>query len=128
MDTLYETDFYTWVNRQAQHLRAGAYDRIDVHNLIEELESMGVREKKELRNRLRVLLMHLLKWTYQPERRTRSWELTIGHQRDEIAVHLEDNPGLKPLIPETLATAYRLARSEAARETGKPQSQFPMDV
>jgi hypothetical protein len=73
----YETDFYGWTQQQAHLLKTGCLSSLDVANLIEEIETMGRSEKRELDSRLMVLLVHLLKWKYQPKRRGRSWELTI---------------------------------------------------
>jgi hypothetical protein len=78
---LYNQDFYRLTHEQADLMKSGALSQLDIPNLIEEIESMGKTQKHELINRLAVLLMHLLKWDYQPERRGRSWELTIKEQR-----------------------------------------------
>jgi len=78
----YEQDFYGWTQEQAALLRAGRLTDLDIENLIEEVETMGRSEKRELESRLTVLLLHLLKWKYQPNRRGRSWNLTIkGHRQ-----------------------------------------------
>jgi hypothetical protein len=77
----YEQDFYRWTQEQANLLRQGRLSAIDVDHLIEELDTMGARERRELANRLRVLLAHLLTWRYQPGRRSRSWRATIDEQR-----------------------------------------------
>jgi hypothetical protein len=95
MTALHEQDFYAWTYQQAQFLRTGSLSRLDVDFLIEELESMGASEKRELLSRLEVLLTHLLKWQYQPALQIRSWVLTIEEQRDRIKDHLDDNPSLK---------------------------------
>ncbi len=122
----YDSDFYGWTQQQARLLREGNYNRLDTRHLIEELEAMGAREKRELRNRLRVLLMHLLKWQYQPEYIGRnSWYRTIRTQRKELSYHIVDNPGLKQTIPESLERAYDLALDDAVAETGLPLKTFP---
>lgn len=123
----YETDFYGWTLEQADLLQAGKFDKVDLGNLIEELHIMSARERRELINRLRVLMMHLLKWQYQPAYRGRSWELTIRNQRDELAIHLEDNPSLAPRIPESMIKAYTLAKRDAEKEIGILEKQFPSD-
>jgi len=125
--TLYETDFYGWIQRQAQTLRAGNLAALDVENLIEEIESMGRSEKRELESRLEVLLMHLLKWQYQPERRGKSWQLTIEGQRDRLAGHLRENPSLQDKLPACVQEAYRHAKREAIKETGLPAATFPSE-
>ncbi len=123
--TLYQSDYYTWVRQQAELLRAGRFDDLDTAHLIEELEAMGASERRELTNRLTVLLMHLLKWQFQPARRGAAWSLTIRVQRMDIADLLNDEPGLKPEIPQALEKAYRKARLLAANETGMDEMTFP---
>ena len=123
--SLYEHDFYAWANEQAALLRAGNLSAADIGHIAEEIESMGKTEKRELVSRLTVLLLHLLKWRYQPERRGARWEATITVQRDDIADHLDDNPSLTPTLPEAAASAYRKAVFLAAGETGLPRSAFP---
>lgn len=123
----YEKDFYGWALEQAELLKEKHFDQIDLGNLIEELEIMSARERRELISRLRVLMMHLLKWSHQPSYRGRSWELTIRNQRDELAIHLEDNPSLAPQIPTSITKAYQLAKRDAEKETGIPGKQFPAE-
>ena len=100
---LYEQDFYLWIETTAKQLKAGKFAEVDLDNLIEEIESMGRSEKRELKSRLIVLLMHLLKWQYQPEKRSESWRSTITEQRISIEALLEDSPSLQPLIAEVFA-------------------------
>jgi len=123
--SLYETDFYGWVQQQVAMLRGRKVNSLDFENLIEEVESMGRSEKRELESRLEVLLMHLLKWQYQPERRGKSWQLAIEGQRDRLAGHLRENPSLKGKLPACLQEAYRHAKREAIKETGLPAGTFP---
>ena len=115
---LYERDFYAWANQQSALLRSGRVAEADLANIAEEIESMGRSEKRELANRLAVLLAHLLKWQYQPGRRGASWRLTIEEQRQRLAAHLSDNPSLKAALPESIA---------AARQTGRARADFPAD-
>lgn len=122
---LYEQDFYAWANEQAALLRSGQLNLADIDHIAEEIESMGKTEKRELMSRLKVLLMHLLKWRYQPGLRGNSWRLTIKEQRREVAHHLKDNPSLKARLSETMADAYEIAVIEAERETGLPEETFP---
>jgi Domain of unknown function DUF29 len=122
---LYDRDFYAWSREQAELLRAGKLAEADIEHIAEEIDSMGRTEKRELINRLDVLLLHLLKWRYQPSKRGPSWEASIWVQRDRIAEHLDDNPSLKPLLPQALASAYRFAWREAVAETGLAESTFP---
>ncbi len=124
MTNLYETDFHAWAFEQAGLLRAGRLAEADLSNLIEEIESMGRSEQRELVNRLVVLLLHLLQWRFQPALRGNSWRLTIKEQRIRLASHLEDNPSLKSKLDTAVSRAYRLALIEAERETGLPESTF----
>jgi hypothetical protein len=121
----YEQDFYSWTQEQAALLRAGRLNDLDIVNLIEEVETMGRSEKRELESRLTVLLVHLLKWRYQEVRRGRSWELTIVEQRIRFRRTLKENPGLKPLLDEIISDAYELAVIHAAKETKISQNVFP---
>jgi len=122
---LYETDFYAWIQRQADALRTRNISGLDFENLIEEIESMGRREKCELESRIEALLVHFLKWQHQPSFRTKSWQLTIEEQRRRIADHLNENPSLKSKIPETIESAYHYAIYGAIRETGLAKATFP---
>ncbi|MHC5833638.1 MAG: DUF29 domain-containing protein, partial [Nostoc sp.] len=91
-----ETDFYTWTQQQVSLLKTQQWDQLDTVNLIEEIETLGRRERQELRNRLGVLLGHLLEWQFQPEKRSNSWFSTIREQRVQIKLLLQDSPSLKP--------------------------------
>ena len=122
---LYDRDFFAWSRQQAELLRAGKLAQADIEHIAEEIDSMGRTEKRELISRLSVLLLHLLKWRYQAEKRGPSWEASIRVQRNRLADHLDDNPSLKPLLPQALASAYRDASLEAVAETGLPSSTFP---
>ena len=122
----YDRDFYAWATEQAALLRAGRFSEADVENIAEEIESMGRSEKRELVNRLTVLLTHLLKWQTQPARRGNSWRLTLLTQRGQLAEHLKDNPSLKSALPAALATAYRFALLEAQKQTGLGEDAFPV--
>jgi len=122
---LYDSDFYAWSREQAELLRTGKLAEADIEHIAEEIDSMGRTEKRELISRLEVLLLHLLKWRYQPGKRGASWEASIRVQRYSVEEHLDDNPSLKPLLPQALASAYRKARQEAVAETGLPSGTFP---
>src|SRR5271165_7152270 len=95
MSKTYETDFYAWATEQAAHLREGRFASADLINIAEEIESMGRAEKRELVNRLTILLLHLLKWHFQPGFRSPSWSSSIREQRIRLRSHLKDNPSLK---------------------------------
>lgn len=121
----YERDFYSWLMEQARFVRDGRWDAVDRANLAEEIESLGREQFNKLESALRVLLLHILKWDHQPDRRSRSWALSIREQR--LALHdvLADNPGLQPRIGEAMTRAYRRARVQAAMETGLAENRFP---
>ncbi|CAK0752690.1 conserved hypothetical protein [Gammaproteobacteria bacterium] len=125
--SLYETDFYTWTQEQAALLKAGRLSELDVAGLIEEVEDMGRSERRELENRLEVLLTHLLKWRYQPKRKGKSWHLTIREQRWKVALCLQENPSMKLSKYTFLANAYKSAVWQAARETKLDESIFPIE-
>ncbi|MDA8252143.1 MAG: DUF29 domain-containing protein [Rhodospirillales bacterium] len=125
MSDLYDTDFYAWANEQAALLRAGKLSVADIAHIAEEIDSMGRSERRELTSRLAVLLTHLLKWQVQPERRGRSWLLTIREQRREVDEVLADNPSLRARLSELLAEAYGKALLAAQRETDLPEEAFP---
>ena len=121
----YEQDFYGWTQEQAALLKAGRLSDLDIDNLIEEVETMGRSEKRELESRLTVLLLHLLKWQYQEVRRGRSWKLSIEEQRIQFCKTLKENPGLKPALDEITEDAYKLATIQASRETKISKNVFP---
>jgi hypothetical protein len=123
----YDTDFYEWTQHQAAALAAGHVSELDLANLAEEIESLGRSDRRELRSRLKVLMMHLLKWSYQPERRRtgRSWWRTIRTQRGDISLILEDSPSLRGQVPDMIEADYRAVRIHASGETGLPLETFP---
>ncbi len=121
----YEADFYAWTQDQAEKLRARRANEIDWENVGEEIESLGGSQKSEIRNRLRVLLHHLLKWEFQPDRRCHSWQSTIGEQRIHIEGLIDDSPSLKRFPGEVLDWVYERAVRFAASETRLPISTFP---
>ena len=124
---LYDQDFYAWANEQAGLLRDGRFSEADMEHIAEEIESMGKTEKRELVSRLTVLLLHLLKWQFQPLFRSRSWRATINVQRDDLDDHLTDNPSLKATLSQTIPRAYRKAVLAAGAETGLSDASFPTD-
>jgi hypothetical protein len=131
MADLYQRDFYQWTIEQATLLRNKRPELealgVDWTNVAEELEALGRGDKRELRSRLTVLLLHLLKWRHQPLHQGPSWRLTIEEQRDAISELLADSPSLQPLLDESMKAAYQSARRRAALETGLSQGTFPMD-
>jgi len=120
----YEKDFYAWTIHNAKLLREGKLSEVDIEHIAEEIESMGKSERRELINRLAVLIAHLLKWQFQQERRSNSWKYTIEEQRDEVLELIEESPSLKYEIQEKLNRAYRKAILWAATEMGVNKSIF----
>lgn len=123
--SLYEADFNLWLEKQAVALRQGKFEDLDIDNLVEEIESLSRSDKRALRSHLRVLLLHLLKWKYQSDHLSRSWQASIYNSRQEIQELLVDSPSLKPYITEVLATCYQNARVNAVAETGLALATFP---
>ena len=123
--TLYDTDFVEWTTHTAQLLREGCFDEVDIEHVAEELEDMGKRDRRELSQRLTVLISHLLKWQFQPQRRGSSWEVTIGNQRIALAKLLKDSPSLKPYLKAVLDESYADAKRIATMATRLPRESFP---
>jgi hypothetical protein len=121
----YDRDFYSWSLEQARLVREGRWDSVDRENVAEEIESLGREQFNKLESALRVLLVHILKWDHQPERRSRSWAISIKDQRIAFELVLQDNPGLQGRRDEALARAYRRARLLATNETGLDEATFP---
>jgi hypothetical protein len=121
----YEQDFYGWTQEQAQLLREGRFSELDATNVVEEIESLGRSERRELVSHMRVLLTHLLKWAYQPGRRGRSWRLTIEAQRVQVRRQLAENPSLQPQMEEVLTHAFELSVIDAERQTRLARRTFP---
>ena len=125
--SLYDEDFAVWTSETASLLRERRFDEVDIEHVAEEIEDMGKRDKRELHSRLAVLILHLLKWKWQPERKSESWRSTIAAQRMEIDLVLDDSPSLRRAIPETLSQVYRRALKTATAETGLPARTFPRE-
>ena len=123
---LYDQDFYTWTQEQAALLRESALHDLDVTHLAEEIESLGKSDRRALGSHLRNLVLHLLKWHYQPGGRhpSPSWRTSIRNARAESAVLLDDSPSLRREVSGLLARWYPLARQDAADETGLPLVTF----
>ena len=121
----YDTDFDAWLQAQAAALRAKAWDALDVEHLAEEIEDLRKSERNAVRSHLRILLLHLLKWAYQRNKRGESWRSSIGTARVLIEGFLEDSPSLQPELPGLATSAYPWARQRAAKETRLPLATFP---
>jgi hypothetical protein len=122
----YDRDLYSWAVEQAALLRAGRIAEADALNIAEEIDDVGNEQYDKLESALRIILLHLLKWDYQPERRSRSWWASITVQRKHVLRVLHKNPGLKPLIDEAVVEAYETARIEAIAQTSLDDA-FPPD-
>jgi hypothetical protein len=125
MGMLYNMDFHEWTREQAKLLKSGKLSDADINNLIEEIESMGKSERRELKSRLVILIMHLLKWQIQPERQSNSWKATIETQRFQISELLEDSPSLRRELEPFVNAVYPKAKHLAILETGLIHDSFP---
>jgi Domain of unknown function DUF29 len=121
----YEEDFYAWTVEQSRLLRAGELSTIDAANIAEEIESIGRGDRREIKSRLVVLVMHLLKWHHQPAARSRSRSATIDEQRLQIEGVLDESPSLRPMAAAMIPEAYSIARARAIAETGLSDETFP---
>ncbi|EBR9320723.1 DUF29 domain-containing protein [Salmonella enterica subsp. enterica serovar Panama] len=116
----YESDVVAWAKEQAALLRAGRFSEMDIANIAEEIEDVGKSEKRELASRMAVLLAHLLKWQFQPERQCKSWQFTLREQRKSIAQRLKDTPSLKGCLTDEkwISGVWSDALTIAVSETG----------
>jgi hypothetical protein len=124
---LYETDFYAWTLEQSKLLKEGDFKHLDITNLVEEIESLGKQQRQELRNRLGILIGHLLKWDYQSEKRSKSWRVRIREQRREIWQLLKENPSLKPYLIEAIAHAHESGIDLVVKETPLNYEDLPQN-
>jgi len=121
----YDEDFCLWAERQVKLLREGSWQQLDIPNLIEEVEDMGISRKHATVSNLMVVLHHLLKYRFQPKRRSRSWRLSILEHRNPLMDDMEDSPSLYHHAQMEFEKAYRRARKLASVETGLKLSRFP---
>ena len=124
--SLYEQDFYLWIENTVNQLKTGQLLEVDLGNLIEEIESMGRSEKQALESNLIIVLLHLLKYKYQPDKRSNSWLSSINEHRRRLRKALKSSPSLKPYYTEVFEECYQDARQEAALETGLTLEVFPV--
>jgi hypothetical protein len=123
---LYETDETAWLELMAGLARERRAAEIDWDHLSEFLSDMARNDRRKVLSRLERLLEHLLKWRYQPERRSRSWERTIIEQRRRLA-DLFESGTLRNYGEEALAKAYEGAIILASVATGLSVERFPRD-
>jgi hypothetical protein len=124
---LYDEDFFEWTRRNAELLRAGRLEQADIEHIAEEIEDMGKRDLKEVNSRVQVLAGHLLKWRFQPAKRSQSWISTIVTQRVEIENDLKQSPSLKRKVGGALPDNYAKAVRLAMAQTGLPKGHFPAE-
>lgn len=122
---LYEQDYLLWIETTLAQLRQGRLSELDLANLIEEIEDMGNSQKLALESNLRILLMHLLKWKYQPNKRTNSWKYTIVEHRKRIIKSFKTSPSLKRYFEQVFPESYQDAKDLAVAETGLSEETFP---
>jgi hypothetical protein len=123
----YEEDYAAWLDTQIALMRADRWADVDKANLLDEVESLGRSDFKSFVSAIRIVLIHMLKWDYQPERRTRSWQASIVVHRKHIEDELTDSPSYMARITEAMKRAYSTARAEASGETDLPMSTFPQE-
>lgn len=126
LSDLYLADETAWLDSMAERIRAGRLDELDYAHLAEYLEDMAIRDRREVNSRLKVLILHLLKWDYQPDMRTSSWQASIMNQQDELEGLLESGT-LRNHALASLATVYPKAVNLASAETTLPPSTFPAE-
>jgi Domain of unknown function DUF29 len=124
---LYERDFYLWVEEQVRFLRQGTLERLDVGNLVEEIEDLGIGAKKAVKSNLVVVLLHLLKYQFQPRRRSRSWRASILEHRQRLRDDFRTSPSLRGHARDVFDEAYADARARASLETGLPERTLPLE-
>ena len=124
---LYNTDFNLWLEENAHLLHKGFLQDIDVEHLIEEIEGLAQNQKQALKSNLRIVLIHLLKYQYQPEKITNSWVNSINEHRDRIYDILDDSPSLEKYLRDEFTKVYARARKRASRETQKLSNVFPIE-
>lgn len=122
---LYERDYYLWLSHTAQLIKEGRFLELDAANLTEEIEDMGRSEKRAIKSNLVVVLLHLLKYKYQPEKRSNSWKSSIREHRRRLRNDFKISPSLKRYFEEVFGECYQDGREQAADETGLPLDTFP---
>ena len=124
-ESAYEADYGAWVATQADLLRAGRFDELDLENLIDEVESLGRSDFHHFESAIKIVLLHLLKWDIQRDHRTRSWAVSIDGHRKQVLRELRESPSYKARIDEAIEQAYHRARMKAYKETKLPFRTFP---
>jgi Domain of unknown function DUF29 len=121
----YDSDFHLWSQTQAAAIRKGKFAEIDLENVAEEIESLGRSDRREIRSRLEIILIHLLKWQFQPAKRKNGWKASIYESRRKVKMLIEESPSLRSFPEQVLAEEYHSAVHQASTETGLSVSRFP---
>jgi hypothetical protein len=126
-NTSYTTDVAAWSVEQAQLIRSGQFDKLDLEHIAEEIEDVGKSEQRELASRLAVLFAHLLKWEFQADFRSSSWSATIREQKRQVTFHLDDVPSLRTKFDDArwMGMVWGRAKTLASKETGIGFDKFP---
>lgn len=128
MNTLYDQDFYLWTQKMSELIKNRQFDAVDWENIVEEIETLGRSEKRAVKSHLVILLLHLLKWQYQPEYRCRSWSASTNNARRQLQKLLKENPSLATdFLVESVPVAYEEAREKASEETTIYLENFPIE-
>lgn len=122
---LYEVDFFEWAKRNAELLSQGCFESADIPHIVEELDGLAERDRREVKSYLRRLMMHLLKWQFQPDQRSGSWMSSIDDSREQLGYIFEQSPSLRRFAAESFRDVYPRARKAASRETDSPFAAFP---
>jgi hypothetical protein len=122
--TAYDNDIIQWVEKQVSLIKEKRYAEVDWVNILEEIEDLSKLERDRFLSSIRLIIQHLLKWEYQPEKRSKSWKITITRERNNLKRYLRDTPSLKRYWQD-LAKVYRDGRADAANETGISDWEFP---
>ena len=113
-----DDDYAAWISHQVEALKAGRFNELDIEDLTDEVESLAKRDFKALRSAIRIIILHMLKWDYQPEERGSSWRRSINAARKRVWGELESSPSFRSRIPEAIEFAFPHAREEAWEQTG----------
>jgi hypothetical protein len=127
INQLYDQDFCLWIENTTQLLKERMFSELDLENLIEEIEDLGQNKKDALESNLIIVLLHLLKWKYQPNKRSGSWKRSIREHRRRLDKAMKKSPSLKPYFQEVFRECYQYSRQEASDETGLSLTVFPQE-
>lgn len=116
---LYAEDFIAWTEQQARRLREvavrGTNLGLDWDHLAEEVEDLGRNHRRATASQLLHIIEHLLKLEFSPAVAPRAgWIDSVLDARGEIELLLDDDPGLRPRLPEVLDRMKPLATRRAA--------------